>query len=138
MNKLEYIKDKNGNMLSIIIRSGYEVKKSHFINSEKDLQNVGFFRYAKNHIVKPHYHPEVERTIYGTPEVVVLKKGKVKLIIYDNNQEFIGEYVINKGDIFLLISGGHSEEMLEDTDVFVVKQGPYIEENDKIPFRSNK
>jgi hypothetical protein len=34
----------------------------------------------------------------------------------------------------LLAAGGHGFEMLEDTEMFEIKQGPYAGENDKTRF----
>jgi hypothetical protein len=33
--------------------------------------------------------------------------------------------VLNSGDTILLASGGHGFEMLEDTEMLEIKQGPY-------------
>ena len=40
----------------------------------------------------------------------------------------------NKGDIVLLAYGGHGFEMIEDSEIIEVKQGPYLDEVDKIRF----
>jgi len=133
-NNPEFINAENGDMIAIIVRAEYEVKESHFITLENALQNVGFFTYKEGHIVKPHYHPNLQRTIYGTPEVVIMKAGKLKLLLFDNSQKFVKEVIIKKDDMFILISGGHGEEMLEDTTVLVVKQGPYIQHGEKVYF----
>lgn len=45
--------------------------------------------------------------------------------------------VIGKGDLIVLLSGGHGFEILEDTKFFEVKQGPFIgTDNDKEKFKS--
>ena len=38
------------------------------------------------------------------------------------------------GDVILLVSGGHGFEMLEESEIIEVKQGPYAGEEDKVRF----
>jgi hypothetical protein len=40
--------------------------------------------------------------------------------------------------VILLATGGHGFEMLEDTEMYEVKQGPYAGENDKTRFEGIK
>ena len=51
-----------------------------------------------------------------------------------NNQEYVCSRILESGDIIILAAGGHGFEMLEDTEIFEVKQGPYAGENDKTRF----
>ena len=49
--------------------------------------------------------------------------------------------ILNKGDVVLLAYGGHGFEMIEDSEIIEVKQGPYLDEVDKIrfdPVKKNK
>ena len=45
---------------------------------------------------------------------------------------------LQSGDLILLCGGGHSFEMLEDTSMIEVKQGPYAGEGDKARFEEDK
>ena len=42
--------------------------------------------------------------------------------------------VLESGDVILLCGGGHSLEMVEESSIIEVKQGPYAGENDKTRF----
>ena len=42
--------------------------------------------------------------------------------------------ILKTGDVILLADGGHGFEMIEETEMIEVKQGPYLEEEDKIRF----
>jgi hypothetical protein len=42
--------------------------------------------------------------------------------------------VLETGDVILLVSGGHGFEMLEDSEMIEVKQGPYTGDSDKTRF----
>ncbi len=66
-------------------------------------------------------------------EVLYLKSGKIKIILYNNDYSLIKECILNIGDIILLASGGHSLEFMEDSELIEIKQGPY-NDDDKIIF----
>ena len=57
---------------------------------------------------------------------------------YDENRKYIESRIIRKGDIVLLAHGGHGFKMLEATEMFEVKQGPYCGEMDKTRFDTVK
>ena len=44
-------------------------------------------------------------------------------------------YVLEQGDVILLASGGHGFQVLEDLEMYEIKQGPYAGENDKTRFQ---
>ena len=47
---------------------------------------------------------------------------------------YLATRTLKTGDVILLVSGGHDFEMLEDTDMVEVKQGPYSGVEDKARF----
>jgi hypothetical protein len=74
----------------------------------------------------------VERKVFTTQEVLHIKSGKIKITLFSNEQAFIKELILLKGDTVLLATGGHSVEMLEDSELIEVKQGPYLDDEDKV------
>ena len=60
-----------------------------------------------------------------------IKKGKVKINFFDEHKKYLENRILKTGDVILLVSGGHDFEMLEDTEMIEVKQGPYAGEADK-------
>ena len=55
---------------------------------------------------------------------------------YDQKQNYIESRILNRGDVILLAFGGHGFEMLETSEIIEVKQGPYINDQDKTRFDS--
>ena len=49
-------------------------------------------------------------------------------------KKYLMSKILNKGDVILLVNGGHGFEMLEKTEMIEVKQGPYIDGKDKTRF----
>jgi len=88
----------------------------------------------KDYIIPPHIHNPISREVQWTQEVLFVKKGKVRVDFYDENKNYLKSTILETGDIILLAHGGHGFEMLEDTEIIEVKQGPYAGEMDKIRF----
>jgi hypothetical protein len=50
---------------------------------------------------------------------------------YDRDDVYIRSAVLERGDVILLVSGGHGFRMLEPTEMIEVKQGPFVGMEDK-------
>jgi len=53
---------------------------------------------------------------------------------YSDDQKYLDSRTLNSGDVILLIKGGHGFKVLDDLEMFEVKQGPYAGDEDKIKF----
>ena len=60
----------------------------------------------------------------------------MKVDFYDVNQKYFDTKILTTGDIILFASGGHGFEMLEQSEIIEVKQGPYMGDHDKTRFNS--
>ena len=52
----------------------------------------------------------------------------------DERKAYMTSRTIGAGDVILLIKGGHGFSVVEDIEMFEIKQGPYIGEADKSRF----
>jgi len=102
-----------------------------YVENERSLQ-VGKQRRVKGEVIKPHRHIKVKVAREETlQEVLYIEKGKVKITFYTDQWEEIDSRILNVGDMILLIKGGHGFEMLEETEMIEIKQGPYDPEATK-------
>ena len=92
-------------------------------------------QHPKDHIIVPHVHNSVPRQVHYTKEVLVLRRGKLRVDFYTDKQEYIESHILQGGDVILLAEGGHGFKVLEDVEMFEIKQGPYTGENDKTRFQ---
>lgn len=60
--------------------------------------------------------------------------GRVRVDFYSEEQQYLESAVLEAGDVILLAFGGHGFEMLEETEIIEVKQGPYAGDRDKTRF----
>lgn len=124
MALIEWIKSGD-QVIAIIIRGKYSPEETTFITPDDYLQQVGFVVYEADGVIPPHTHKPLERQIVGTAETLVLVEGKVEVELFDDELLLREERVLEKGDILILVSGGHGFRMLEDSVFLEVKQGPY-------------
>ncbi|GHV82653.1 hypothetical protein AGMMS49991_12110 [Spirochaetia bacterium] len=124
----------NDETLAIIINHSYSDQGISFFTPDDFSQQLAYMNHPEGKIIQPHVHNIVKREVLYTKEVLVIKKGKVKADIYTEEQEYVCSRILETGDIILLAAGGHGFKMLEDTEMYEVKQGPYAGENDKTRF----
>lgn len=121
---------------AIIIYKKYKSKGIKFLTPNEFSQQLGYMNRPKNYVIPPHIHNPVSREVTFTNEVLFVKSGKMRVDFYDNKKNYIESRILKKGDIILLVSGGHGFIMLEPTEIIEVKQGPYVGETDKTRFES--
>ncbi len=120
--------------VALILHSEYDEPGIHFFTPPNFSQQLAFMRHPQGKHIAPHVHNLVTRQVLYTQEVLVIRKGRVKVNLYSSDREFIAEKILETGDLILLCGGGHSFEMLEETSMIEIKQGPYAGENDKTHF----
>ena len=139
MSPFQKILDSSGNCLAMIIRKNHIIEKTEFYSDPEYSQQVGIIKYPKAGKIKPHYHNELTRQVIYTQEVLFIRKGSVRVDIYDSELFFVDSIIVGKNDVIFLVSGGHGFEMLEDCELLEVKQGPYSGvENDKTHFEGKQ
>ncbi len=121
-------------LYAIIIRENFREDGIKFFTPQDFSQQLGYMNRPKNYKIQPHSHNEVKRIVKLTNEVLFIKSGKCRVNFYDNDKKYIMNKVLEKGDFILLAYGGHGFEMLEDTEIIEIKQGPYAGEGDKTRF----
>lgn len=130
---INVIKD-NGNIIAIVIPTEFYKDGIEFFTPDNFSQQLAYMNRAEGYKIPPHVHNKVQREVFYTLETLFVKKGKVKVDFYRQNQEYLQSTIISSGDVILLVSGGHGFTMLENTEMIEVKQGPFAGEEDKIRF----
>jgi len=121
-------------ILSLIIRKEFERDGIEFFTPNNFSQQVGYMKRPMNYVIPPHTHNTVQRDILFTQEVLLIRSGKIRVDYYDDDHNYLESRVLYPGDVLLLAYGGHGIEMLEESEIIEVKQGPYVDEHDKVCF----
>ena len=140
MNNIEIISHKK-QTYAIVIRKNNQFKKKgvNFFTKNSDLIQVGFIKHKKKHLINSHIHIKNRRIINYCTEVLIIKKGKLRVIFYNKRGERINKHkILNTDDVIILFKGGHGFDILEDCKIIEIKQGPYNKKSDKIVFNDKK
>ena len=125
----------NDTILAIIVRSGFSSDNAYtFFTNDNDTLQLAYIHHPAGKSVESHVHNDTKREVYRTKEVVFIKNGKLRTDFYGENREFVCSRILEKGDVVLLSWGGHGFYVLEEVEMIVAKQGPYVGEEDKTRF----
>jgi len=120
--------------IALIIRSDYDEAGIQFFTPANFSQQIAYMKHPAGHRISAHVHNLLIRQVLYTQEVLLIRKGKVRVKLFSSDKEFIGDRILTSGDLILLCGGGHSFEMLEETSMIEVKQGPFAGDGDKTRF----
>jgi len=126
----------DGQLCAIILRAAYDEPGIQFFTPREFSQQLASMSYPAGRIIPVHTHNPVRRDVFLTQETLFIRKGKLRVDFYSQQQEYRKSRILGPGDVVLLIAGGHGFETLEDLNMVEVKQGPYAGEADKARFTS--
>jgi hypothetical protein len=125
---------ENGELMAIIVRAGFSKPGITFFTPDDVSQQLGYMQHPAGKMIAPHVHNPVPRQVHYAQEVLFLKRGKLRVDFYDSAQIYLKSRILEAGDIVLLATGGHGFEVLEEVEMYEVKQGPYMGEACKTRF----
>ena len=126
----------DGKTLSIVYYDEDWVGGLNFITPDELFIQVGSWWYNEGKKLDSHIHNEFSRKATRTQEMVYVKRGSMRVILYTEGKEYYDEYILKTGDLAVFVYGGHGYEILEDgTQIIEAKNGPFIDvETDKTKF----
>lgn len=124
----------NNLLMAVILRADYRRDGIEFFTPDSFSQQLAYMNRPAGYKISPHVHNEVRREIFYTQEVLLVRKGRVKVDFYGQDRSYLESRILQTGDVVLLASGGHGFEMLEQTEMIEIKQGPYSGDQDKTRF----
>lgn len=140
MKGIEEIK-WNKQILALIIRKEAVEKLEEpllFTTPPEFPLQVGIHHRQEQAKIKAHAHlPFSELSNLPVQEFFHLVSGKVKIDLYDQDNNWVKEVIVNGGD-YALLNTGHGFTFLEKSKMIELKQGPYRgkeQEKKEIPER---
>src|SRR5947208_10916762 len=103
----------NGIDMSIIVRGEFREAGIHFFTENSLSQQLAFMSHPAGKLIAPHIHNPVPREVQFTQEVLFIRKGRLRVDVYDADRHYLESRVLGPGDVILLIQGGHGFEVLE-------------------------
>ena len=129
-----WVYDSKQSALALIVSNSFESTAINFLTPDSFGMQVAYMNRPKGEVIQAHIHEPVKRTLIGTQEVLYVRKGKIRVDFYEQDQTYVSSYVLQAGDLMLLNVGGHGFEIIEDVEMIEIKQGPYVEGKDKTRF----
>ncbi len=121
--------------MAIVIRNNFHKDGLSFITDPSGTMQFGYLSHPAGHKIEPHIHKSFERKTYDTQEVLYIKSGHVRANFFSQEQVFLDTSVdLYKNDWIILMTAGHSFDVLEDSCIIEIKNGPYAGDDDKIKF----
>ena len=127
-------KDNKGKILAMLIDFDSINEEKYFATDNDNELQIATFNLKKEQEILRHIHPPQDRKINTTSEVLIVLEGEIEFTLYDDDLELCHSAVAKKGNLLVLMSGGHGLKILQDTKFIEVKQGPYDEKIDKVRF----
>jgi len=124
----------DGVEIAIIISGSFKCDGVKFVTDTSYSQQLAYMNRPTGEYIRPHYHNINERSVQLTQEVLVIRKGRLRVDFYSPEQNYIGSEELGAGDVLMLTAGGHAFKMIEPVEMVEIKQGPYAGLNDKTIF----
>jgi len=128
--------EHEGKKLAIVVRSSYKKDGIEFFTPGTFSQQLGYMKRASGYVIPPHVHNILPREVDFTKEVLFIRSGRLRVDFYSEKKTYLESIILETGDVILLAFGGHGIEILEESEIIEVKQGPHMGEADKSRFAS--
>jgi mannose-6-phosphate isomerase-like protein (cupin superfamily) len=122
------------NLLAYIVRADATRDSTAFFTGDDASFQAGFVVYPAGGSIVPHVHLPIVRTVVGTSELLLVRRGRCIVDFYGEGRLLVTSRELGTGDLVVAMGGGHGLRMLEDTVLFELKQGPYSGQAEKERF----
>jgi hypothetical protein len=126
--------EHDGQLLALIVSHQFRTQGIHFFTPDDLSQQLAYISHPAGKLIEPHVHNPVPRAVSYTQEVLLIKRGRLRVDLYTPAQVYVKSRVLEAGDLILLATGGHGFEVLEEIEMIEVKQGPFVGSHDKTRF----
>jgi len=123
-----------GELHAVIVRREFAEPGIHFFTPNDFSQQLGLMCHPAGKVIGAHVHKPVRRTVAFTQETLFIRRGRLRVDFFGEDQTYLESRELKGGDVILLIKGGHGFLVLEELEMIEVKQGPYAGDADKARF----
>ena len=102
------------------------------VTSPEEALQLLTLKQPKGQLIAPHIHVPHRRETDVLQECLIVLRGKLLVSFFDENEKAFAHVELAEGEACLTLSGPHSVEFLEDSEIIEIKNGPFFD--DKRPF----
>jgi hypothetical protein len=85
-------------------------------------------KHPRGTYLKAHKHIPRQRITQRLQECLVVKKGKIKIDLYSPNDKLFRQVFLGVGEALIMVNGGYGIHLLKNSEIFEIKNGPFIED----------
>lgn len=85
-------------------------------------------KHPKGTYLKAHTHIPKRRVTERLQECLTVRKGKIKLDLYDEDKKLFRKITLQEGQTLIIVRGGYGIHLLENSELVEVKNGPFLED----------
>lgn len=126
-----------GKLLALIFSKDLQTDSIEFLTPVSYPIQIGLLQHKEGKFVGLHFHNNFNYKVNTTHEILYVEKGKIDVVITNNKWTPIHTQTLTRGDMVLLIDGGHSVNLHKGSRVWEIKQGPYPGDNVAKVFKEN-
>ena len=94
----------------------------------KESLGVLTLKLAKKALIPAHIHKSIKKTTNRAQECLIMRRGKIKIDLFGPDKKYFKSLFLKAGELFMVVGGGHEITVLEDCEMFVIKNGPFKED----------
>lgn len=133
-----HVDPTTGELLAMIVRGSFRGGRYNFFTPDDFPLQLGQNFYPPGETIEAHTHVPQERHVNRVNEFIYLVAGRLLLHLFALDRSPVKDVELVAGDCVLLTGGGHGFEVLEESRLLEVKQGPYLGVEDKVKLASGR
>ncbi|HBV01181.1 MAG TPA: hypothetical protein DEF00_02165 [Candidatus Taylorbacteria bacterium] len=114
-------------LVAVHVRRFPDAKTMPVTSPNEALQLLTLKR-MKGDIIKAHLHVPKKRVTKGLQECTIVIKGKIRCDLFDKEVKCFRKVFVREGEAMLTLGVAHSVHFLEDSLVYELKNGPFIDD----------
>lgn len=122
----------DGKLLAILVPATFRSPGATFVTADESSLQVGYMNRPAGYQSARHRHVPVDRHIAMTMECLLIREGRCRVDLYADGNTVVATRELTSGDAAVIVSGGHSVSMAEETHLIEVKVGPFMHGTDTI------
>src|SRR5674536_36196 len=79
----------DGSVLAIVVRAEFADEGTTFFTPGDYSQQLAFMRHARGKTIDAHTHNPHERSVHYTQEVLLIRKGRLRVDFYSGEQVYV-------------------------------------------------
>lgn len=114
--------------LALVVRDRYSLdvgERAWLVDDGRSLQ-AGYMHLPAGHIIEAHKYQRVGRVVRDVTMVLLVRKGKLRVVFYGLDDHPATERWLERGDLLVHLCGGHEIHVAEAAELFEFKTGPYL------------